>query len=87
MARLWWSNGEPDRLLRVADNTGAFDTVLSLVGESGAGSAQADKIASLIERFLTDLGSSHRELLIAQLARVFASYQRSELAEELKRAD
>ncbi|HLI37593.1 MAG TPA: hypothetical protein VKV80_09660 [Streptosporangiaceae bacterium] len=88
MARLWWSNGEPDRLLRLADGgVEKFDAAVGMVTESRAGSAAADKIASLVERFLAGLRPDHRKLLITQLAKVFTSYQRAGLAEELTNSD
>ena len=86
MAGLWWFNGEPDRLLQLEKNAGTFEKVVSMVAESHAGAAKANKIAGLIECFLADLGPDHRELLIAQLDRIFTSYQRPELSEELQRA-
>jgi hypothetical protein len=86
MAGLWWSNGEPDRMLRLAEHAAAFDSLVSVVTGPHADPAQADKIAGLIGRFLADLGPDHRTLLIGQLAKVFESYHRPDLAEELLEA-
>lgn len=83
MAALWWSNGDPDRLLGLKQHQDALEEAVRMVSDSGPGRAAGDKIASLIQHFLTDLGPDHRELLISQLARVFSSYQRHDLAEHL----
>jgi hypothetical protein len=87
MAGLWWFNGEPDRLLQLESNAVKFEKVVSAVAESPSGAANANKIANLLECFLADLGPDHRELLIAQLAKIFTGYQRPELAEDLQRAE
>jgi len=84
MAGLWWSNGEPDRMLGLAEHAGKFDRLVSVVTGSQAGSARADTIAGLIERFLADLGPDHRTFLIGQLAKVFESYHQPGLAEKLR---
>jgi hypothetical protein len=81
---LWWSNGDPDRVLRLTEHAGAFDTIVSEITGSPHGPARQDKIAPLIDRFLTGLGPDHREYLIGQLAKVFDGYQQSDLAEELR---
>lgn len=86
MARLWWSNGDPDRLLHLADNTTKFDTIVSMVA-TGDGTAPSDKIAPLISLFLANLGPDHREYLISQLAKIFESYRQPSLAEELRAID
>jgi hypothetical protein len=83
MAGLWWSQGEPDRMLHLAENSGKLDSIVSTVAASHAGPVQEEKIASLIGRFLEGLGPSHREWLIGQLAKVFESYQQPGLAEEM----
>lgn len=84
MARLWWSNGDPDRVLRLGEHPEVFAAIVSSIAESSDSSVQPDKIAPLIGRFLADLGPHHREYLIGQLARIFENYQQQGLAEELR---
>lgn len=87
MARLWWSTGDPDRLLQLADNKAKFDTIVSVVARSPDDLAPSDKIAPLIARFLASLGPDHREYLISQLAKIFENYRQPSLAEELRAID
>lgn len=84
MARLWWFNGDPDRLLPLADHDGKFDAIVNMIDGSGDQGTQPDQIAPIIDRFLTDLGPHHREYLIGQLAQIFVGYERPHLAEELR---
>jgi hypothetical protein len=84
MAGLWWSNGDPDRVLRLDEHMSKLDTIVSMVSGSPGGPAQQDMIAPLIARFLTDLGPEHREYLISQLAKIFESYRQPSLADELR---
>jgi hypothetical protein len=84
MARLWWLNGDPDRLLRLAEHTAEFDAIVNMIAGSQDRDAQPDHIAPIIDRFLTDLGPRHREYLIGQLGQIFISYEQSHLAEELR---
>jgi hypothetical protein len=86
MAGLWWSNGEPDRMLGLAEHAPKFDSLVSVVTGSHADPARADPIAAIIGRFLADLGPDHRTLLIGQLAKVFVSYHQPGLAQELLEA-
>lgn len=86
VAGLWWSQGEPDRILQLKDKSGELESIVSMVAASHGGRILEDKIANLIGRFLAELGPSHREWLIRQLAKVFESYQQPGLAEELLEA-
>ena len=80
MTGLWWSNGDPDRVLRLAEPAVGFDTIVrKIAGSPNAPGQQQDKIASLIGCFLTSLGPDHREYLIGQLAKIFESYQQPDL--------
>lgn len=84
MTGLWWSNGDPDRVLRLADPALEFDAIVSkIAGSPNSPELLEDKIAPLIGRFLTGLGPDHREYLIGQLAKIFKSYHQPDLAEEL----
>jgi hypothetical protein len=86
MVRLWWSNGEPDKMVRLAEHAASFDSLVSMVSGAHAEPAQVEPIATLVWQFLADLGPDHRTLLIGQLAKVFESYQQPGLAEELLKA-
>jgi hypothetical protein len=48
--------------------------------------AEADQTSELISAFLADLAPHHREHLLDQLARVFASYDRPDLVDKLRPA-
>jgi hypothetical protein len=87
MARLWWSKGEPDRLLSLNGDSANFESIVDLVSDSPGEHAGLDQTASLIDRFLADLGPDHRQYLLTQLAKVFVSYQRPDLADELGHPD
>lgn len=86
MAGLWWSEGKPERLLELAAHKDKFGTVVSLLDGTAADRAEADQTRELINLFLTDLGPHHREYLLEQLALVFASYDRPDLADKLRPA-
>jgi hypothetical protein len=83
MARLWWLNGDPDRLLHLAEHDAKFDAIVNMIDGSDGQSAQPDQIAPIIDRFLAGLGPHHREYLIGQLAQILVNYERPDLAEEL----
>ena len=84
VARLWWLDGDPDKLLDLAKHAAEFDAIVTTIAGSQGASTQPDTIAPLIDRFLTELGPHHREYLIGQLAQIFKYYDRSDLAEELR---
>jgi hypothetical protein len=86
-AMLWWSDGDRDRMLGLADHEKQFDTMVRLITGSPHGTAPPDEIAPLVASFLADLGPDHRRFLISQLAKVFESYHRPDLAEELRRSE
>jgi hypothetical protein len=85
-AALWWSEGRPERLLELAAHKDKFSTVVNLLDGTAADRAEADQTSELINVFLADLGPHHREHLLDQLARVFASYDRPDLADKLRPA-
>ncbi len=85
-AALWWSEGRPERLLELAVHKDKFSTVVNLLDGTAATRAEADQTSELINMFLADLGPHHREHLIDQLARVFTSYDRPDLADKLRPA-
>jgi hypothetical protein len=84
MARLWWLNGDPDRLLSLVERTADFDQTVNMIAGSQSGGGQPDRIAPIVDRFLRDLGPRHREYLIGQLEHVFVSYGQPHLAAELR---
>jgi hypothetical protein len=86
MAGLWWSEGKPDRILDLAARKDSLDAVVSLFNGTAADRAEADRTGELINVFLTDLGPEYREYLLNQLARVFVSYERPDLADGLRPA-
>jgi hypothetical protein len=85
-AALWWSEGSPERLLELAAHKEKFSTVVNLLDGTAAERAEADQTSELIRVFLAELGPHHREHLLDQLARVFASYDRPDLAGKLRPA-
>ncbi|MBO0731535.1 MAG: hypothetical protein J2P57_19915 [Acidimicrobiaceae bacterium] len=57
---------------------------MNLLDGTAANGAEADQACELINVFLADLGPHHRERLLDQLARVFTSYDRPDLAGKLR---
>lgn len=84
MAGLWWSEGKPERLLELAAHKNEFSAIVSLLDGTDTGGAEADKTGALINVFLTNLSPDHRAHLLDQLARVFTSYERPDLAGMLR---
>lgn len=84
MAMLWWSDGERDRMLDLATKEKDFAALVALLTGAANGTAQADTIAPLVASFLTGLSPEHHSYLTDQLARVFESYQRPDLAEKMR---
>jgi hypothetical protein len=85
-AALWWSEGKPERLLELAAYKDKFSTVVNVLDGTAADRAEADQTSELISVFLADLAPHHREYLLDQLARVFASYDRPDLVDKLRPA-
>jgi hypothetical protein len=83
-AALWWSEGRPERLLELAAHKDKFSTVVNLLHGTPVDHGEADQTSELINVFLADLGPHHREYLLDQLARVFTSYDRPDLADKLR---
>jgi hypothetical protein len=87
MAMLWWFDGDRDRMLSLTEKGDRFDTIVGLITNSPNVAPQSDKIAPLVADFLADLGVDHRTYLIGQLAKIFESYHRSDLAEALHKSE
>ena len=85
-AALWWSEGKPERLLELATHKDKFSTVVNVLDGTAANRAEVDQTTALISAFLADLAPHHREHLLDQLARVFASYDRPDLVDKLRPA-
>jgi hypothetical protein len=85
-AALWWSEGKPERLLELAAHKDKFSTIVNVLEGTAADHAEADHASELISAFLAGLAPHHREHLLDQLARVFASYERPDLADQLRPA-
>jgi hypothetical protein len=85
-AALWWSEGKPERLLELAVHKDKFSTIVNLIHGAPVDRSAADQTSELIKVFLADLGTHHREYLLDQLARVFMSYDRPDLADNLRAA-
>jgi hypothetical protein len=83
-AALWWCEGRPERLLELAAHKDKFSTVVNLLHGTPVDRVEADQASELINVFLADLGPHHREHLLDQLARVFTSYERPDLADKLR---
>jgi hypothetical protein len=83
-AALWWCEGRPERFLELAAHKDKFSTVVNLLHGTPVDHVEADQASELINVFLADLGPHHREYLLDQLARVFTSYDRPDLAGKLR---
>jgi len=83
-AALWWCEGRPERLLELAAHKDKFSTAVNLLHGTPVDSVEADRTSDLINVFLAGLGPHHREHLLDQLARVFTSYDRPDLADKLR---
>jgi hypothetical protein len=86
IAALWWSEGKPERLLELVAHKDKFNMVVNLLHGVTVDRAEPDQASDLINVFLADLGPHHREHLLDQLARVFTSYDRPDLADKLRPA-
>jgi hypothetical protein len=86
-AMLWWSNGDPDRVLRLVKEGEQFEALVGMVTRSPGSKVQPDRIAPIVASFLEDLGADHRAHLIGQLAKILENYHRLDLAEELGRSE
>lgn len=88
LARMYWHLRHPADLRALADPV--FDTVAAqLSGGEQATTAPRnaeDLVSVLISRFLADLGVDERQHLIGQLDRVFRSFDRADLANQLGEA-
>ncbi|SFK84524.1 hypothetical protein SAMN05216275_13782 [Streptosporangium canum] len=88
IARLWWLQSDPKKLMELVKHGDEFEKAINLVS-SGHGTQPSapgvgeTSVAELIELFLAELGPEHRRLLIHQLNRVFRGYERPELADRL----
>ncbi|GAA4200880.1 hypothetical protein GCM10022252_54750 [Streptosporangium oxazolinicum] len=97
-ARLWWLDGNAEKLSRLVEMGGVFERAVDLVTQGVPGTStpdahhevvsgeasRPDPAGELIRQFLSGLGPAHRELLISQVGRVFRSYEQPELATELE---
>jgi hypothetical protein len=91
-ARLWWLDGDRDRLKELVSMVDVFEGVAELLaptpaGRVGLGGLEgnffADQVSDLLRRFLVPLEPAQHQLLLLQLGRVFRSYERDDLADEL----
>jgi hypothetical protein len=91
--RLWWLDGNRDRLKELVAMGSAFECAAELFSAtpSGAGRAPgtssagvADRTVTLLEQFLGDLQPEQHQLLLLQLDRVFRSWERADLADQLR---
>ncbi|MFI6899702.1 hypothetical protein ACIBKY_00505 [Nonomuraea sp. NPDC050394] len=88
IARLWWLQSDPKKLMELVKHGDEFEKAITLISDGsskrlsvpGAGETS---VAELVELFLTELGPEHRRLLIHQLDKVFRGYERPELADRL----
>lgn len=82
--RLWWLDGDPEKLPELAKLEAAFASVISQLIPGSARDDDLSNIADLIQRFLDGLGPGHLALVLSQLGSVFVSYERSDLNDLLK---
>jgi hypothetical protein len=82
--RLWWLDGDPERLPDLARLETEFSSVISQLSAGSARDDHFDQIVDLVQRFLDELGPGHRTLLLNQLGSVFVSYERTDLNSLLK---
>ncbi|MBB5081890.1 hypothetical protein [Nonomuraea endophytica] len=90
MARLWWLNDDPGRLIELAKICGKneqdpFETVVRLLGDAPeAVSASArNETAAILEIFVRELPAEAKKYLVSQLAQVLGNYERPDLAEQM----
>jgi hypothetical protein len=83
MARLWWLNNDPDKLLELGERTQSLENAVALLDDREVDTGQRDHIAQIIETFVAELAPEHRQHLIAQIGRVFQGYERTDLADQL----
>ncbi len=83
-ARLWWFDGDPGKLLALADKENQFETVVQGIAESSASAADKDVVPGLVAQFLAELSPAEKTLLLGQLTNVFASYERQDLVAALQ---
>jgi hypothetical protein len=83
-ARLWWLDGNVDRLERMADLDELFQKVSrQLVGSALDPKSSSAEITHLIETFLTRLRPEEQSYLVQQVERVFRSFEHDDLAQAL----
>ncbi|HEX3921549.1 MAG TPA: hypothetical protein VHY31_04640 [Streptosporangiaceae bacterium] len=83
MARLWWLNNDPEKLLQLGEKTQNLENAVALLDGREADLGQGDHIAQIIETFVAELPPEHRQHLITQIGLVFRGYERADLAERL----
>ncbi|MEU8102782.1 hypothetical protein AB0C18_03535 [Nonomuraea muscovyensis] len=85
-ARLWWTGGDPAKLLQLTEHGDKFERALSLLAsspESAGASREEAVVAETVRDFLTGLQPEHRVFLLHQLVKVFSGYERPDLAARL----
>ena len=83
MARLWWLNNDPEKLLSSVKKSGETLNAVALLDGREADLGQGDHIAQIIETFVAELPPEHRQHLITQIGLVFRGYERADLADRL----
>lgn len=79
VARAYWLKHHPNAFGDLLDDR--FERIAEKLGRSNEDPNVA--IARVISDFLSDLGADQRQYLLAQLAKVFTSFERTDLAERL----
>lgn len=84
LARLWWLDGKIENLPQMVQLDSVFEqAAVCMGGATSEDQIVADPLPGLVRAFLDGLRPEHRELLLRQLAHVFVSYERPELARSL----
>jgi hypothetical protein len=83
MARLWWLNNDPEKLLQLGEKTQNLENVVALLDDREPDPGPADHVAQIIETFVSDLPPEHRQHLITQIGLILRGYERPDLADRL----
>ncbi|MEU3169289.1 hypothetical protein [Streptosporangium sp. NPDC006930] len=88
MARLWWLNDDPGRLVELAkisngDEKDPFEIAVRLLSGTPEEAPERNEAASILETFVRELTPEARKYLISQLAQMLGNYERPDLAEQM----
>ncbi|MQY09486.1 hypothetical protein [Actinomadura macrotermitis] len=84
LIRLWWMKGDPARLPEMVQMGDLFERASALVQGRPTPASRQDPLAELFQDLVHGLRPTERELLPAQLHRIFLSFERADLAAALE---